>query len=243
MARARRKTAEQPTDGQLADQAGDAHYAAVAEHMTEPSFDPSEFDPEMKRQTEAVVQSVADATRIEPESTETPRENGFTAQHEPRTHAPGHIANPSSRRRESHAASVGRRLPSTLSAVAGDLVVSVIDRGNNLDGIGIRVEFPDGRRPTAEELEIIREHMQSENGRPGLRWDRQAGIWHAEIVRQGEHPADIPPSRPVAVRLSVEGRVERLAQALREHQEDPMGFAEQVRQRREQAANGDRVPD
>jgi hypothetical protein len=151
--------------------------------------------------------------------------------------ASAHIANPSTTRR-GHAAAVRRThdLPDKLTVIAGDLKVQMIDRGSNEAGVGIRVEFPNGRKPTPEELEIIRDHMRSENGRPGLNWDRHAGMWHAEIVRPGEHPNEVPASRPVAVRLSVESRVQKLAEALREHQADPAGFAEQVRQRREQGS-------
>jgi hypothetical protein len=152
------------------------------------------------------------------------------------------VANPSTTRR-GHAAAVTRRqhdLPDKMTMVAGDLKVQMIDRGSNEAGVGIKVVFLNGRKPTPEELEIIRDHMKGENGRPGLNWDRHAGMWHAEIVRPGEHPNEVPASRPVAVRLSVESRVQKLAEALREHQADPAGFAEQVRQRREQGS--ERVP-
>lgn len=237
MARTRKKP--EPTDGQLADQAADAHYAAVAEAQAEPSFDPKEFDPEMQQQAAEVVHAVAESTRL-PEA----EQPGFAAQHAPRSQAHSHIANPSSKRRENHAASVARRLPSTLGVAAGDLVVKLVDKGDNLAGIGIRVELPEGRTLTDAEKDIIRTHVRGEEGeRTGFAWDRVNGMWRKDIVRPGEHPGDVPSSRPIAIRLDAEARVERLAESLRHHSADPQSYAEMVRQQRENAANSDRVPD
>jgi len=238
MARSRTKK-PQPTDGQLADQAADAHYAAVAEaqaeQLPEPSFDPAEFDPELQQQAQAVVQQVADSTRV-------PEQTGFAAQHAPRNQP--YIANPSSKRRESHAASVARRLPSTLGVAAGDLVVKLVDKGDNSAGIGIRVELPNGRTLTDAEKEIIRQHVKGGEGEQpsGFAWNGQVGMWAKPIVRQNEDPRDVPSNRPVAIRLDAEARVERLAEALRHHSADPQSYAELVRQQREHAANADRVP-
>jgi hypothetical protein len=164
--------------------------------------------------------------------------------------ASAHIANPSSTPRPSngHAASVGRRqhkLPSTLSVKAGDMQVQLIDRGSNQDGIGIRVVFPDDRKPTEEEKAIIRAQVKGDDDKPsGFTWmGGDIGMWHKHIVRDGEHAADVPPSRPVAIRLDAESRVQKLAEALREHSADPVGYADMVKQRREQAAESSRIPD
>lgn len=152
----------------------------------------------------------------------------------------GHLANPSATPRpHNFAQQVKKSLPSKMSVSAGDMIVQLIDAGNNEMGIGIRVVFPEGskNRPTAEEKEIIREHMKGENGRPGLNWDRHAGMWHAEIG------ADSPPARNVAIRLNAESRVEKLAEALKHHAADPVGYADMVKHQREQAAERDRIPD
>jgi hypothetical protein len=68
-------------------------------------------------------------------------------------------------------------------------------------------------------------------------------MWHKHIVRPGEDVAEVPSSRPVAIRLDAERRVEKLAEALREHIADPVGYADMIRQQREQAANRERIPD
>ena len=164
--------------------------------------------------------------------------NGFAAKH-----APGHIANPSSKRRESHAAAV-RKLPGTLTVMAGDLAVRLIDAGDNGMGIGIRVEVPEGCKLTEDEKAIIRRHVKGEDGeQTGFAWDDFNKMWHKAIVRQNEFEDQVPPSRPVAIRLDAENRVEKLAEALRQHSADPAGYAEMILQRREQAAEAGRIPD
>ncbi len=200
---------------------------------------PDIFDEQIAlRQQEAakaIVQDVADATKL-PESE--PLANGFAAKH-----APGHIANPSSKRRESHVAAV-RKLPGTLTVMAGDLAVRLIDAGDNRMGIGIRVEAPEGRKLTEDEIAIIRKHVKGEEGeQTGFTWDRDNQMWHKHIVRENEFEDQVPPSRPVAIRLDAERRVEQLAEALRQHSADPAGYVEMIRQRREQAAEAGRIPD
>ena len=167
-----------------------------------------------------IVQGVADSTRIESERPangvyrEQHPGNGFASQHAPRTHALGFIANQSSTRRESHADAVSRKLPDKMTVTAGDLKVQLIDAGRNEMGIGIRVVFPEGRKPTDEEKEIIRLHIRGEEGeQTGFKWDRDAGLWLKHILREGEHVDDVPPSRPVAIRLDAERRVQQLAEA------------------------------
>ena len=167
-----------------------------------------------------------------------------TAELERQTTHAAHIANPSSKRRESHAESVTRRLPDKLTLTAGDLKVQLIDAGRNEMGIGVRVVFPEGRKPTDEEKEIIRRHMKGEEGeQTGFKWDVGAELWHKHILREGEHVDDVPLSRPVAIRLDAESRVQKLAEALREHSADPAGYADMVKHRREQAAESSRIPD
>jgi hypothetical protein len=132
---------------------------------------------------------------------------------------------------DGHAAGVRRRQEhSKLTIPAGDVLVHLLDKGDNLAGIGIRVEFPEGsQRPTEEEKEIIRRHIQGEDGRGGFTWKSPIKLWHKSIVRQGENPDDVPPSRPVAIRLDAESRVQKLADALRQHQADPQAYADRVR--------------
>lgn len=222
-ARTKTKTAEAPTDADT-------------------SFNPSEFEQPTAAE---IVQSVADSTHLpDTHQRESAHENGHShAARHPRQHAPGHIANPSSKRREGHAVSV-RKLPGSLSVTAGDLIVRLIDAGDNRMGIGIRVELPEGRQLTDDEKQIIRRHVKGEDGeQTGFSWDRDNQMWHKHIVREGEHSDDVPRTRPVAIRLDAESRVEKLAEALKHHQADPVGFAEMVKQRREQAAESSRIPD
>ncbi|QEL18772.1 hypothetical protein [Limnoglobus roseus] len=217
---------------------------AVAEAPTtseqEPTFNPSEFDPALQQQAGEIVHAVAESTRMEPEA----QSNGFASQHAPKARASGFVANPSTTRRTSHAESVGRKLPGTLSILAGDLTVRLIDKGDNEAGIGIRIETPNGRKLTDEEKDIVRRHVKGEEGeQTGFKWNADVEMWHKHIVREGEYVDQVPPSRPVAIRLDAERRVEKLAEALREHSADPVGYAEQVKQRREQAAESGRIPD
>lgn len=196
---------------------------------------PQAPDSALQQQAEAIVQDVADG--MKPPEHQLPA-NGFVAKH-----APGHIANPSSKRRESHAAAV-RRLPGTLTVMAGDLAVRLIDAGDNLRGIGIRVEVPEGRTLTEDEKAIIRKHVKGEDGeQTGFRWDDFNKMWHKAIVRENEFEDQVPPNRPVAIRLDAENRVEKLAEALRQHSADAAGYAEMIRQQREQAAEAGRIPD
>lgn len=137
-----------------------------------------------------------------------------------------------------HAARV-RKLPSKLGIKAGDLEVQLIDKGDNAAGIGIRV-VPHNRQLSKEEKDVIREIVKapSADGRPsGFDWEPGIGMWLKEIG------ADAPGAKAVAIRLDAERRVERLAEALADHQRDPAGFAEREKQRREQAAERERIPD
>ena len=196
------------------------------------SFNPSDFDTELQQTAAEIVQSVADST-VPPDS------NGYAA----RTQAPGHIANPSSKRRDGHAAGV-RKLPGKFGVAAGDLWVHMIDKGDNRAGIGIRVEVPEGRTLTDDEKAIIRLHVKGEEGeQTGFAWDRDNGMWRKDIVRPGEHIDDVPRTRPVAIRMDAERRVETLGAALRQHSVDPVGYAEMIRQQREQASQGHGIPD
>jgi hypothetical protein len=204
---------------------------------------PDIFDEQIALREKAaeIVQDTADSM-APPEASQST--NGFAGQHAPKTHAPGFIANPSSKRRESHAESVTRRLPDQKTVIAGDLKVQMIDAGRNEMGIGIRVVTPDDRKLTEEEKGIIRLHVKGEEGeQTGFTWDRDNGMWLKHILREDEHVDDVPTSRPVAIRLAAERRVQQLAEALREHSADPAGYADMVQQRREQAAESSRIPD
>ena len=141
-----------------------------------------------------------------------------------------------------HAAAVKQRRAvehSKIAVPAGDLTVHLLDKGDNEAGIGIRVTMPEGRKLTEEEKEIIRSNVKGEeNGYPsGFAWNGQMGMWHKDIG------GDSAPARAVAIRLDAESRVNRIADELRQHQADPVGFAEMVQQRREQAAQGAALPD
>ena len=188
-------------------------------------YDATPPDPAAQRQASGVIQSLAEQTKL--------------------TESDIHsvIANPSSTRRpESHAARVNR-LPSTLGVQAGDLIVKLIDKGDNRAGIGIRIDTLDGRTLSDEEKQVVREIVRGDGGdRTGFEWQPVIKMWHKPILRSGEHPADMPPSRPVAIRLDAENRVQALAEALRELQADPVGFADRVQQRREQVAEAGRIP-
>lgn len=208
------------------------------------TFNPAEFDTPQSEPAAnpatPIVQELTEHTRL-PEATE--REAAHEGGHSTRQFATGFIANPSSKRRESHAA-VGRKLPGTLGITAGDLVVRLIDKGDNMAGIGIRVEVPEGRELSEEEKAIIRLHVKGTEDKPsGFTWQGKLGMWHKHIAREGERLDDIPPTRAVAIRLDAESRVERLAESLRHHQADPVGFADRIRQQREQAAQSERIPD
>jgi hypothetical protein len=128
------------------------------------------------------------------------------------------------------------RLPDTCIRSAGDLLVQLIDKGDNAAGIGIRVLAPEGRSLTGEEKGIIRAHVRGDGG-TGFDWKQGLGMWHKPVG------ADAPAMKAVAIRLDAERRVAALAADLAEHHRDPQGFAARVRQGREQAAETDRIPD
>lgn len=154
-----------------------------------------------------------------------------------------HIANPSSRPRPHNFANSVKKLPGTLGIRAGDLVVELVDFGN-AGGVGIRVIPNEGRMLTDEEKNIIRTHVKGEEGHPsGFSWQGKDKLWHKPIRRDGERLEDIPRARPVAIRLDAESRVEKLADALKQHAADPVGYAEQIKQQREQAAQSQHIPD
>lgn len=215
---------KKPAADTSAETLGDAAEPAGATVESGDFFDET-LAADRQKEAAAVVQQFADHTTM-PQEGEKP---------EGRTH----IANPSSTRREGHAAAVKRKPPSVLSVVAGDAVVQLIDKGSNKDGIGVRIEFPDGRKPTEEERDIIRGVMTEPNGDfpSGFRWKSEFGMWFKEIG------ADSPGNRSTAIRIDAESRVKRLAEDLAQHQTNPEGFADMVKQRREQAANRDHIPD
>jgi hypothetical protein len=148
----------------------------------------------------------------------------------------------------SHAASVRKRQTqehSKLTIPAGDMLVHLLDKADNAAGIGIRIEFPEGSkgRPTEEEKEIIRRHVMGEPGQEsGFGWNRKLGMWHKDIVREGENPRAVPPNRAIAIRLDAERRVHNLADALRHHAADPAGYAARIEQERERAGQGQEIP-
>ena len=93
-------------------------------------------------------------------------------------------------------------------------------------------------------LMAIRHHLKADHGKSsGFSWRRDFDMWHKPIVRPDEDPHNIPPSRAVAIRLDAENRVQKLADALKHHAADPVGYADQVRQEREHAAHGQAIPD
>jgi hypothetical protein len=69
------------------------------------------------------------------------------------------------------------------------------------------------------------------------------GVWHKDILREGERPDEVPPSRAVAIRLDAESRVKKLTAALAQHQFDPVGYAESVQQERQLASQGHGIPE
>jgi hypothetical protein len=187
----------------------------AAEKEPDTSFNPEEFDPAMKPEA-------ATATADAP-SQEAQREvgNGF-------------------------AATVGKRqirpLPDKRTVNAGQARVQFIDKGDNMAGIGIRVVFPEGHQITNEEKEIIRRHVKGEEGeKTGFAWQGDIGMWHKHIAREGERAEDIPASRAVAIRLDAESRVQKLADALRHHYADPIGYAAKIENEREQAAQSQAI--
>jgi hypothetical protein len=151
-------------------------------------------------------------------------------------HAP-YIANPSSTRREGHAAAVAAKRVehSKLTIPAGDLTVHLLDMGDNREGLGIRVTMPEGRKLTDEEKEIIRRHVKGEDGQSGFVFDGPAGMWHKPIGKRGESLTDIPASRAVAIRLDAESRVKGLAAELQHHLGQE-GHAARVGQERDESA-------
>lgn len=211
----------------------------------EVTTEPAPAQPAVSIQPEGIVHApvtehpVAEQHRPMTEERQAAHENGHQPHshaerhHKHREHASGFIANPSSKRRESHAEGV-RKLPGKLMVKAGDLAVRMIDAGDNRMGIGIKVEVPEGRTLTHEEKDIIRKHVRGEEGEhTGFRWDHDNRMWHKAIVQNFENPDEIPPTRPVAIRLDAESRVEKLAEALRQHHGKAEGFvqAEEHRER------------
>lgn len=191
-------------------------------------FNPAEFE----RQAAAVVQQVATATEMPQEESRAPEHNG-------NGHAPGHIANPSSIRRESHAATVRKQvaLPDKLIIRAGDLKVQLIDKGDNGAGIGIRVALPEGRKLNDDEKEVIRTVMNEPNGQYPSGFKYNGVMWHKEIG--GNTPGYIAS----AIRAEAESRVAKLADALKQHQTDPTGYTARIEQERAHAQSSPGLPD
>jgi hypothetical protein len=128
---------------------------------------------------------------------------------------------------------------------AGDLMVHYMDKADNSAGIGVMIEFPSNRKPTDEEKEIIRRIMKGEGEQypTDFNWRNDFGMWHKHFERPGEDIRDVPMNRIRAIRYDAEKRAGRLAEALLQHQADPIGYAEMVKQQRQQAAQGERIPD
>jgi hypothetical protein len=192
---------------------------------SEPDVFDEAIDAQRKAQAATVIHQVADSTVM------------------PTDHAPGYIANPSSTVRvNGHVEAIKKRTAQPHSKTtfpAGDMIVHLIDKGENEAGIGIRVEFPQGakNRPNEEEKAIIRRHVKGEEGQEsGFAWKGDFGMWHKDIGR------DSSPNRAVAIRLDAESRVQKLADALKHHAIDPSGYAERIQQEREHAPEG-RIPD
>lgn len=127
---------------------------------------------------------------------------------------------------------------------AGDLTVHYMDKAVNKDGIGVMVELPPGRKLTDDEKAIISRIMNGEGEQypTGFNWRRDFGMWLKHFERPGEDIRDVPSNRIIAIRLDAEKRAERLAEALRHHQADPVGYREMITQQREQAASRDHIP-
>lgn len=212
-------------------------HAVTASTEADTSFNPAEFE----QQNDAAAHEGGDRAQAElSQHTATLARNG---------HAPGHIANPSATRREGHAAAVDKhKRPSRVVVPVGGGISVVLNDYGNKYGIGIQVDLPEGRKPAPEELEIIRTHVNNDAGfhwdKPEhLRQDREVPkMWFKPIRHHGERLEDIPSARAVAIRLDAENRVHALADALKQHQADPVGYADRIRQEREQAPQ-DRIPD
>ena len=125
-----------------------------------------------------------------------------------------------------------RKYPDKLLIPVGDLKVQLIDSGRNIDGIGVRVVYPDGKEPSDAEKEIIRKHMKSPNGDfpSGFKWEGQAGLWHKQIGR------DAPPHVATAIRLDAERRVEAIANDLKQLHGIEYSHADAVEERKGQGA-------
>jgi hypothetical protein len=156
-------------------------------------------------------------------------------------HACNH-ADPATPRPHNFAQQEKYKRPAKRGISAGPGVrVNVIEHGNR-NGVGIQIDFPEGRKPTAEELAIIHEHLPAEEG---YRWEKPPHLAHKHDVPKEWHKAvgeDAHEKKAVAIRLSVESRAEALAVALNQHAVDPVGYAELVKQQRENAS-GERIPD
>ena len=152
-AHARRQEAAATDDTKLTED-------TVLEPTTAPdtSFNPQEFDPALKQQAAAIVQEIADATK--PPENELPA-NGFAAKHASGRHLP---TNPSSKRRESLYAAAVRKLPGTLTVMAGDVAVRLIDKGD--EPRGYRHPRRGGAADTGRSLTEDREghHPQAREG-------------------------------------------------------------------------------
>ncbi|MDY3551464.1 hypothetical protein R5W24_000540 [Gemmata sp. JC717] len=183
--------------------------------------------------TEVTQPTEQPAAEVTPAEREAAHEHGHA--HRENSHAAryAHIANPSTHRRPV------RKLPGTMSLIAGDLTVRLIDKGDNLAGIGIQVVTPEGRTLSEEEKALVRKHVKGTEAEPsGFRWLGELEMWHKAILRDGEFEDQVPPSRPVAIRLDAERRVEALAEDLRRLHGQASGFVGAEEQRREMAAQG-----
>ena len=181
-----------------------------------------------RQQAEAIVHQVAESTRLPDAEREAAHEHGHQHGHNGHAARHAHIANPSGHRRPL------RKLPGTLSITAGDLKVRLIDKGDNLAGIGIQVVTPEGRKLTDEEKQLVRKHVKGTEQEPsGYQWMGDLEMWHKHIARGDERREDIPPARAVAIRLDAERRVEGLAEDLRRLHGQETGFTGAETQRRE----------
>ena len=156
----------------------------------------------------------------------------------------GHVANPSATPRPHNFAQREeyKRPGRGRISVGNGIEVSFIEHGNK-NGVGVQIDFPEGRKPTPEELAIIHEHLPADQG---YRWEKPPHLAHRPDVPKEWHKAigeDAFDKKAVAIRLATESRAAALAEALKAHQADPVGYAEMVKQQREQAAESQRIPD
>jgi hypothetical protein len=206
------------------------------------SFDPAQFEQpaqegvtlqEALQEQQSGIDFKKLLERGQAENLATARAAMESAQHEA-AHSNGHG--------NGHVAAINRKTQEYSKRVipAGDLAVHYISKADNKAGVGIKVEFPGGRKPNAEEKEIIRRIVKGEGEQypSGFEWKKDFAMWHKHFERPDEDLQDVPTIRIAAIRGDAERRAERLADALKQHQADPVGYREMVQQQRAQAGQG-----